>query len=87
MMQRFKVFSADWEIVVSAQDFVDAVLLGTSQKYDSLGLDFHVGKVIGVLNCRTQEIEIYSPVAVLEDLHKYEIAKNLYDFLKIWEKL
>lgn len=79
----FIVSSADWEVEVRAKDFVDAALKGTKQKYDELGELFNISKSVVVVKNKTQHCEVYSPVAIFEDLGMYYIARHLHDVLKM----
>lgn len=78
----YLVFSADWEEDVKAESFQDATLIGTKFAYERLGEKFNIAHVVCAKNKATGEIDIFSSVAVFEDLNMYIIAKNLDEVLK-----
>lgn len=81
MESKYRVFSADWEIEVTAKCFVDAVLKGTKAKYDELGELFNIAQVVAVVKIKNDQHEVFPSVAVLEDLNMYYLARHLHAVL------
>lgn len=78
----YLVFSSDWEVRVDADSMQDAVLIGTKSEYIRLGEKFNIAHVVSVLDEKTGEIDVFSSVAVFEDLNMYVTASNLDEILK-----
>ncbi len=81
-MQSFKVFSADWEIIVKSNSYEEAAIAGTLSKMKELGELFMVAPIVVTVNKKTGKVEFSETAAILEDLQMYPTARVLREYIK-----
>lgn len=88
MSYKYLVFSADWEVEVSAEDSTEAVLRGTKSAYVTKGESFNIAESVIVVKEKSKAnsftmVYAFPTLAVMEDLGMYSKAAALKQFFKL----
>jgi len=84
MNSSFLVFSGNWRVKVQAEDFVEAALIGTKDMLDLMAEFFEIGLVISVVEEKTNEVELFCPSAVFQDIGEAKLSADIKQFLDLY---